>query len=67
MNWQSIETAPKDGKPVYVHRSGCIERKPPFEPPTGRYVDGEWVCSAAFMHPVGPMLIFEPDLWAPIE
>ena len=55
MEWQPIETAPKDGRGVDVWVTRHLET--PYRVPDARFIDGEWVHSTrSFSYPIEGMI-----------
>lgn len=68
MEWQQIETAPKDGTRVYVAHEldrQSMSKSKYFGLNTGSYEDGVWQPSAFFMCSDG-MLRRNPTHWMPL-
>lgn len=68
MEWQPIETAPKDGRVIIVGRdmgsSGFVRGFGRFEGDPGSMISG-WVCRG-FTDPPGDLGLANPTLWMPL-
>ncbi len=67
MDWQPIDTAPKDGTQVYLFHSGAIFQGNTFTP-KGQWNEAtqEWDMSSYPFSQCGRFLITKPDLWCPL-